>query len=629
MTTTDGLAAADPHHPELASRAEGLLATMNAAGVLAAVDVHVARTLGRLAAETDADVLLAAALASRAPRLGHVRVELATIHATVTTEDPATGDLAALGWPPLERWLAALRVSPLVSEGTAPSARPLRLSDGAVYLDRYWRHERLVGAEIRARAASADLAVEGPPPAGLPPDQAAAVATASRRALTVIAGGPGTGKTTTVARLLVLLGAEALAAGRPFPRVGLAAPTGKAANRVEASLRSAAAELVGEGAVRDWLDGLRAATIQRLLGSYGTGTRFRHDRGNPLPHDVVVVDEASMVAVSLMARLLEAVRPSARLVMVGDPDQLASVEAGAVLADVVAGALEPADEGAAQITPGLRDAVVGLRTVHRFDAGSGIAALGAAVRAGDADAAIRVLRAGHGDLDWLDLPEAGRGDAALDRVRADLAAIGAARASSAVKGDATGALASLGGLQLLTAHRRGPSGSRAWGARIGAWLGEEDPWGDGLAPRPLGTPLMVTANDYALGLFNGDIGVLVGVGGHPMGDERMVAFGPARQPRLIPESRLDAVEPVHAMTIHKSQGSEFDHVVAVLPDEGSRLLTRELLYTAVTRARRRLSLVAPEAALRAAIGRRVRRASGLRTELWGAGIARHDMSVRE
>lgn len=618
MTSSTVEPEVDPYRPELASRAEGLLAAMNRAGVLAAVDVHLARTLSRLAGDPNEDVLLAAALASRAPRMGHVRVELASVHATVITEDPDNEDLDALAWPPLERWLVALRASPLVTEGLAPSALPLRLYDGAVYLDRHWRHERLVASELRARAGRADLGVEltpGTVDAG--DEQAAVLAAASRRALTVVVGGPGTGKTTTVARLLAALGEQAVAAGRAFPRVALAAPTGKAANRVEASVAAAAEELAPEGAVRQWLRGLSAATVQRLLGAYGTGTRFRHDHANPLPHDVVVIDEASMVAVALMARLLDAVRPAARLVIVGDPDQLASIEAGAVLGDVVAGALEPAPVDAGGAAPGLAEAVVVLHTSHRFAAGSGIAALAGAVRAGDADAALTVLCGGREDLRWLDLAEADRDEEALADVRDELVAVGTERHAAAAAGAVPAALAALDRVQVVCAHRRGPAGSRTWGERITGWLGASDPvnaadWGEAVGGAPFGTPVMVTANDYALGLFNGDIGVVVDAGG-----ARRVAFGPAPAPRLVPLNRLEAIETVHATTIHKSQGSEFSHVIVVLPDEGSRLLTRELLYTAVTRAREHLTVVSSEAALRQAIDRRVRRASGLRTALWG------------
>ena len=620
MTDTVVEPVGDPHRPERVTHASGLLATFNEAGVLDALDVHLAATLGRLGGEADDRVLLAAALASRGPRMGHVRVELATVHLTVTTDDGAARGVDDLDWPPLNSWLAALRASPLVTEGRAPGTRPLRLHDGAVYLDRYWRHERIVAAQIRARAGRRE---DDPAPqvvAARPPDeQGVALTTAARRPLTVIAGGPGTGKTTTVARLLVHLAEQAVATDRPFPRVALTAPTGKAANRMEASIADAARELTPEGAVRDWLAALGAATVQRLLGSYGMGTRFRHDRAHPLPHDVVVVDEASMIAVSLMARLLEAVRPAARLVIVGDPDQLASVEAGAVLGDVVAGALEDPD-GAASPTPGLRDAVVVLSTVHRFAPESGMAELAGTVRDGDADAAVAALRAGHPDLRWLDLAQDDRGDAALAEVRQELAAVGADRRQAAERGETAGALAALDRVQVLCAHRRGPAGAVTLAERVRGWLHEPPSAVGGDGTTPPGTPLMVTANDYALGLFNGDVGVVVDrADGGVDRASRRVAFGPATAPRLVSQTRLGAVESVHAMTIHKSQGSEFAHAVVVLPDEDSRLLTRELLYTSITRARDRLTLVASEASLRAAIERRVRRASGLRAALRGAG----------
>ena len=317
--------------------AAGVLREFNEAGVLAAADLHVARRLAELAGETDEAVMLAAALAVRGPRLGHVFVDLEEIRDTVTVDTDEPVDLSALPWPDADGWVGRLAASPLVAVGEEPGdPRPLRLVGSALYLDRYWREERQVAADLLALAGEAP----GPVPDDLarffePGRQRDAAETALRRRFAVIAGGPGTGKTTTVARTLALI----LEQGDPL--VALAAPTGKAAARLTEAVHDEAAKLDVDEHVRARLLALEASTLHRLLGwRPDSRSRFRHDRGNRLPYDVVVVDEASMVPLSRMARLVEAVRADARLILVGDPDQLASIEAGAVLGDIVGAAHE-------------------------------------------------------------------------------------------------------------------------------------------------------------------------------------------------------------------------------------------------------------------------------------------------
>jgi exodeoxyribonuclease V alpha subunit len=464
---------------------------------------------------------------------------------------------------------------------------------------------------------------------------AAAVAVGGR--LAVIAGGPGTGKTTTVARVLALLHEQAAARGRPPPRVGLAAPTGKAAARLAEAVHEEAGRLDLDPATRERLLAVPASTLHRLLGwRPDSQSRFRHDRSNRLPHDVVVVDETSMLSLSLMAKLLDAVRPRAQLVLVGDPEQLASVEAGAVLGDVVGPALHgprrtpdgarrlalldprsaavdgagdraPADRprpGGAVAATGISDSIVVLRRVHRF--GGGIAELASAVSAGDGDAVVSVLAAGVDDVRW-----AGADDAV---VRAEITGAGADLMAAGRAGRGDDALAALGSLRVLCAHRQGPAGVATWNQRIEAWLAAEVPSFSPAVPWYAGRPLLVTSNDYELQLYNGDTGVVVdGPAGRPV-----AVF--ERKGRLwtVSPSRLADVETVHAMTVHKSQGSQFGRVVVVLPEVPGTGLTRELLYTAVTRARRHVTIVGPEAVVRAAVARPVGRASGLAARLWGS-----------
>lgn len=592
-----------------ALRASGLLRAFDEAGVLAPADVQVATRLGRLGGERDETVVLAAALAVRAVRTGSVCVELERVDHTVLGESDQLVDVSELPWPPPASWVAACRASVLTSEGG-----PLHLDDDRLYLDRYWRQEELLRCELRERAAAAPPAVDldrlgtdlGRLFPGSGPDrQRLAAAVAALRRVTVIAGGPGTGKTHTVARLLRLLLDQ-----DPTLRIALAAPTGKAAARMEESVR-------GQGAALG-VSGISAMTLHRLLGSRpDSRTRFRHDRHRHLPHDVVVVDETSMVSLTLMARLLEALRPDARLVLVGDPDQLASVEAGAVLGDLTraAGAPEPAlsaslravGETDAEVVHG----VVTLDVNHRFRAE--IAALAAAVRAGDADTALDLLRADDPTVtlvEGVDLEV--RDPVGLDALRRDVVSAAAEVTALALSGRDGRALAALDQHRLLCAHRRGPYGVTWWAGRVQRWLAEEHGVEDD-TEWPVGRPLLVTANDRELELYNGDTGVVVAT---EAGVRAAFTRGGGHVRHVAP-ARLADVQTVHAMTVHRAQGSQFERVSLLLPPAESPLLTRELLYTAVTRAQHRVRIVGSADAVRAAVERPVNRASGLAHRLGG------------
>jgi exodeoxyribonuclease V alpha subunit len=643
--------------------AEGLLATFNAAGVLAAADVHVARRLmtltdprpgagedgGAAAGVTGAAeaIALAAALAVRAPRLGHVCTDLATVSETATAEGDDPVSPGTLPWPVPGAWTAALAASPLVAVGPdGAGGRPLRLVGTRLYLDRYWREERAVADDLRRRAAATDPAVDDvllaagldrlfPAEDAPEPDwQRRAAEVAVRRRLAVVAGGPGTGKTTAVGRLLALLVEQALAAGATAPRVALAAPTGKAAARLEEAVHAEARRLHAadhlSAAVHDRLLDARASTLHRLLGwRPGNRSRFRHDRTDPLPHDVVVVDESSMVSLSLMARLLDAVRAGARLILVGDPDQLASVEAGAVLGDVVAagsatgdvepgsslpaGPPTPAATGAPP--PPVAGSIVVLRHVHRY--GPELARLAEAIQRGDDSAALAALGDGGEHVHHLDVDLAAvrPTDPRLAPVRDAVVTAAADVREAAARGDGKGALDGLGAVRVLCAHRRGPAGAQTWRGHVERWLADAVT-GYGSGGRwYVGRPLLVTENDESLRLHNGDTGVVVAADA-----DRLVAVFERRGELVeVPLSRLAAVETVHAMTIHKAQGSQFAEVAVLLPDAASPLLSRELLYTAVTRARTRVTVVGTADAVRAAVRRPIARASGLGDVLRAAG----------
>lgn len=599
---TAELEAPDLGDPRLARSATGLLAAFNTAGVLDPADVHVAVRVGRLGGEQREEVLLAVALAVRAVRNGSVCVDLAAVGHTVLGEADELLDVSELPWPDPATWAAACTAGPLVADGAAaPGGRPLRLVDGLLYLERYWREEERVRLSLQERAATAPPEVDAAVlrtgldrlfvAAGSERQRLAAAVGALRR-VTVLAGGPGTGKTTTVARLLALLAEQP---GRL--RVALAAPTGKAAARLQEAV---AAELPAQ--LRAHVS--EASTLHRLLGWRPGSGEFRYNSTQRLPYDVVVVDETSMVSLTMMARLLDAVRPTARLVLVGDPDQLASVEAGAVLGDLARAPGRPeaaldAALGALELPQGVINGVVTLEHVWRF--GGTIAEFARAVQAGDGDAAVALLRRGAGDLALV-------GPAALDDVRRDVVASGSTLAEAALAGDADRALAALEAHRVLCAHRRGPFGVTRWTAEIERWLAGMNSAAEG--PWYPGRPVLVTANDYDIGLFNGDTGVVIS---RPEGPR--VAFARGGPPTLYPPSRLSEVATVHAMTVHRGQGSQFRRVTVVLPPAESPLLTRELLYTAVTRAREFVRIVGTEDAVRAAVTRPVARASGLRHRL--------------
>ena len=546
----------------VALNAAGLLAAFNRAGILSVADVHVARRLGAIGGETDESVLLAVALVVRSTRHGSVVLDLETAEATTSAEgdddagtEPADIEPEPLSWPEPVGWGARLAGSPL-ADG------PLRVVGSRLWLARYWDQEELVADELLRRSmpppddlddttltAGLDRLFEP----GVDDDQRAAAECSARNRISVIAGGPGTGKTTTVSRLLALLREQ-----HPSCRIALAAPTGKAAARLEEAVRSSAALLPEPDRAR--LGELSATTLHRLLGwRPDARSRFRHDRTNRLPVDVVVVDETSMVSLTLMARLLEALRPATRLVLVGDPDQLASVEAGAVLGDLVDSSSET----------GARALGVGaLSTNRRFPAESRIGRLAAAVRGGRAQDALAVVRAGGGDIEFVEVTDEGRPSVdQLAGLRAEVQASGVELLAAAEDGDAVTALHALELHRLLCAHRHGPRGVDHWGPQAARWVAEAHPITPRADGRYAGEPLLVTTNDYDVGLYNGDTGVVVSDGAGGL----VAAFGRGGRPIMVPLVRLGAIRPLNAMTVHRSQGSQFARITVVLPPARSQL----------------------------------------------------------
>ncbi|MDM9653745.1 exodeoxyribonuclease V subunit alpha [Pseudomonas wenzhouensis] len=667
--------------PALLDRAElfALLSTWSERGWMRELDRALAQLFAELDPQASPLLLLGAALASHQLGQGHVCLDLAATLANpdFTLSLPPEGEDAeeamilpsqVLAGLSLESWLAACAGSSLLeSEGA-----PLVLSGACLYMRRYWNYERQVAGDIARRlqanaAAPADLAARL---ASLFPEplvvdgqrltdwQKLACAMAAQGRFTLITGGPGTGKTTTVVRLLALLQEAAMATGEPL-RLSLAAPTGKAAARLTESIGAQVQTLALDERVREQIPTL-VTTLHRLLGSRPSSRHFRHDAANPLPLDVLVVDEASMIDLEMMASLLDALPAHARLILLGDKDQLASVEAGAVLGDLCREAESGGYSEATRawlesqtgerledpaLVPGdkaLAQHIVMLRHSRRFGSGSGIGRLARAVNLGDAQTARATLAAGADDLHVLRL--SGEQDRALERLLIEGQGVGESRPqgyahylqvmqaqrpvldadSQAWDRWAGNVLAAFDQFQLLCAVRKGAWGVEALNERIAEALVRRNlleqayGWYEG-------RPVLVTRNDYSLGLMNGDIGIALRLPeppeypGAPVREVLRVVFprndGSGALRHILP-SRLSAVETVFAMTVHKSQGSEFAHCALILPDSLNPVLTKELVYTGITRARHWFSLIESRAGIfEQAVQRRVERRSGLREAL--------------
>jgi exodeoxyribonuclease V alpha subunit len=654
-------------------------------GWLRSLDKAFVSFLHELAPESDPLVLLAAALTSHQLGHGHVCLDLfETLKApdfalSLPPEGDVQGGVLLLPSQLLEaldgaHWCKALASSSLVAlaadSSDAAQQRPLVLSGKRLYLRRYWAYERRIDAALRTRLAQG----EAPPddlrqrldelfglakPGAVIDWQKLACALATRGAFSIITGGPGTGKTTTVVRLLALLQAPAVEAGQPL-RIRLAAPTGKAAARLTESISQQVQSLKVAEAVREKIP-CDVTTVHRLLGSRPGTRHFRHHAGNRLPLDVLVVDEASMIDLEMMANLLDALPPHARLVLLGDKDQLASVEAGAVLGDLCrdaeAGWYNPQtrqwlesvsgeslqDSGLREDSGGshpLAQQLVMLRHSRRFGEVSGIGQLASRVNQQLPDEARQLLAAGHYD-DVFSLPLKGEHDHQLERLLLDGHGEGpqgyrhylnVMRNQRPPAGRplehpdwvnwARDVLQAFDTFQLLCAVRKGPWGVEGLNLRITeallkARLIEHDQqWYEG-------RPVLMTRNDYGLGLMNGDIGIALKLPereGPDVGKPVLRVAFPRNDGqggvRFVLPSRLNDVETVYAMTVHKSQGSEFAHTALILPDALNPVLTKELIYTGITRAKHWFTLIEPRAGVfEEAVQRKVKRLSGLMLEL--------------
>jgi exodeoxyribonuclease V alpha subunit len=607
------------------------------------IDRHFARFMERLSGGSNPQLVMAAALASYFQGQGSICVDLRQVAGTVFPPGNA-GDVRTSLLPDLQKWLAALREAAVV--GSPGDFKPLVLDEqGRLYLHRYREYEASLSRAIRQRA-------QGTPPgidetllqrglerffpatsaSGAPDVQRAAASTAVRNKFCVICGGPGTGKTRTVIVLLALLLEQS---GDEPLRIALAAPTGKAAARLQESLQKWKPTLPCTDAVKARLPD-ESFTLHRLLGGLPDSTRFKYDRENPLPFDVVVVDEASMVDLALMSKLFAATPSTARLILLGDKDQLASVQAGSVLGDICQRPSEP-------VSHPLASCIVELQTNYRSGADNGILALSQSINDGDANRALGLLSwqgdpdnptstpaltqssARHRPASDSPLPTSSlvsrTGSGVFATMRPTPARLKDRLRGQAIDGfgealrlrDPVAALKGLNRFRILCAVRMGAFGVESLNRTVEEILSEagiistRERW-------YAGRPILVTRNDPALKLFNGDIGIILP--DPASGELRAWFHDPDGAARSLPPVRLPEHETVFAMTVHKSQGSEFDEVMFILPDRDSPVVTRELLYTGVSRASRRVEMWFDQPTFRAAVARRVVRASGLRDALW-------------
>jgi exodeoxyribonuclease V alpha subunit len=584
------------------------------------VDIHFALFMERLSGARSDALVMAALLASSRTGTGDICVDLPALsgmplmgrHGNGEGQMPGAG--SSLTLPAPDEWVDSLRGCGIV--GTQGEYRPLILDEkGRLYLYRYWEYEKCLAGEILGRMHGDP----GPCDAGVLKDgmrrlfgnaggegfdwQAVAALSAVRHSLCVLSGGPGTGKTSTVVNMLVLLIEQALAQNR-VPSIAMAAPTGKAAARLREAVRRARDGLRCDARVRSLVPD-EAHTLQRLLGAAAGRSLFRHHAGNPLPYDIVVVDEASMADLALMAKFMDAVPRGSKIIIIGDRDQLASVEAGAVLGDICSAAsrfsysaefteyvraaadidIKPGS-GGGTAQARMRDCVINLEKSYRFGEDSGIGHLGRAVKSGSAGDVVHILiEGGYGDILFKDCgPDSFRGGEfvrkALDAYSPRFIASSPAEYLNAMPE-----------FMILSPLRSGPCGVDGINDEIekalykNGLIKSRDRWYSG-------KPLLITKNDYSVLLFNGDMGVLFDDGAGSVRAHFQSADGSIR---AVAPARLPSCEAAYALTVHKSQGSEFERVLLLLPDlqnsEGLRsLATRELLYTAITRARRSVEI---------------------------------------
>jgi exodeoxyribonuclease V alpha subunit len=609
--------------------------------LFSSLDIHFANFIARLSETDSIYVPLAAALVSQKTGEGDVCLNLREYSDKRLQGEPEDRSGSYLTCPSFGEWVDLLLQSAVVGQGTGNT--PLVFDrDDRLYLRRYWEYEQCISNFIRHRTASFAPDIEY---GSLASDfrklsrtdspeksnwQNIAAIMAVTNLFTVVSGGPGTGKTSTVAKMIVLLNSQF--GDRNNLRIALGAPTGKAASRLQEAI-------ISTGLLPGSMEFPSATTLHRMLGTIPHSPYFRHNSENPLDADVIIIDEASMVDLPLMAKLMQAIPPSARLILLGDRHQLASVQPGAVLGDIcppgnmncfseafekqikkICGGNMPKAAGSkTQKSPDMQDSFVELVDNYRFSDDSSIAKLSTAIKKGDGDAALDILLSDEtGQISWSDVPPTG------ELVERLYGWKGFPQYDSLMHTqDPDKCFAVLDKYRILCGLRRGPYGMQRVNGVLTQLLAgrpvssrKHPQLQQDLVPFLAGQPVMVTRNDYSQQLYNGDVGIILP---ELETDETLRAFFKEESGTLkkIGLALLPEHETVYAMTVHKSQGSEFDRVLLILPDQDAPLLTRELLYTAITRAREHLEIWGRKNIFRQAVKRQIARKSGLKEALWG------------
>jgi len=604
------------------------LKELGSQGVLQDIDLELCRFLNEQDADLSDKVQLAACLVSYLYRQGDVCLLLEK-YASQTLFDESDG-VSGIEAPELDSWIQALSASQQV--GRPGDFKPLILDEGGrLYLHKLWHYENTLAEQLISRSERQVIDIDNHLlhegldrlfPNSNPGEvdwQKVAAATSVRHNLSIISGGPGTGKTSTVVRVLALLLEQTAGQGQNLS-IALAAPTGKAAARLKESITSAKQDLKVSGEIREAIPD-ETTTLHSLLGARRYSSSFKYDADNPVPYDLVIVDEASMVDQALMSKLANALLEKTRLILLGDKDQLASVEAGSVLGDICS--LEgnqfspetadwldelsltiPESNMTDNVQP-LTDHITLLTKSYRFESDSGIAQLAESVNRGLADQSLEVLQSStYEDASLTTIADTSQLEQIIHNKMVGLF-------KDVLQSDsAEEALELLNRFQILSAHRRGP-----WGIEFLNRYVEQVLQRAGLIPKyeqwyP-GKPVIINVNDYTLGLHNGDTGICLRDEG-----QLKIHFQHEGQIRTISPGRLPDHNTAFALTVHKSQGSEFEEVLLILPDALSQVLSRELIYTAITRARTKIDILGRESVLRQTIQKKLQRSSGLRDRLW-------------
>lgn len=605
-------------------------------GIFSELDRQFAVFMNRQAGGRSMEVAAASLLVSRFASEGSVCIDINNIAGRKLDEiiEPEEDrDIPDIKLPSKTKWIKALLESRVA--GRPGAFCPMIVDNtGRLYLYRYHKYEKLLADNLQARLKGyredidRDILVKGierlfPDTDGLNMQKTAA-AMALYRNFCVISGGPGTGKTSTVFNVILLIIEQAIIHGH-VPSIALAAPTGKAAARLSESIKNAVKSMKIETKVRDFIP-YESFTVHRLLGWMPGNTYCKYNSENRLPYDTVILDESSMADLALMTRLVQAVPDKSRLILLGDRDQLSSVEAGAVLGDICGSGTEhgysenfihdlkgktgvsitlPADDK----LPPIADSIIILKKSYRFGTDSGIGELSQAVRAGRSDAVMDILKSGnYGDVKYT----GGTGPELIKSIIEEYISEGY---SSCLNPDTPEkALDFFNRFSILCALRRGPSGVQGLNLvmeellRKRGFIDPSQKWYPG-------RPVMITSNNHSLKLYNGDVGIIF-PDKSSEGAPRFFIPSPDGSVRKIPPLKLPEHETAYAVTVHKSQGSEYDHVLIILPDTPSALLTRELLYTAVTRARKKVYIAGNEDIIRFTTDRTIDRKSGLKDALW-------------